>query len=248
MTTPRLALIVLSLTPVSAFAQEPAVEFELDSPFFTKYVWRGLNVVDGPVWQPSVTASYGAWSLNLWGNFEIDDSSDYGPGFGSGRGKFTEVDTTVAYGATSGDWDWTAGYIRYDYPNTGFEETSELFVGATHASEWSPSIELYTDIDAVHGTAALLGVSKVLTASEKGELEVSFGLGYGDSEFTAYYLGTGKAGLTDASVGLTYIHTINSTSSVTVYGSFSALLSKDYVPGNGKRDNFVFGVGVTVGF
>ncbi len=248
MTTLRLALTFLALTPVAVMAQVPAVELEFDSPLFSKYVWRGINVVDGPVWQPSVTAAYGGWSLNFWGSFEIDDSSDYGPGFGSGRGKFTEVDTTVAYGATSGDWDWTAGYIRYDYPNTGFEKTSELYVGATHASEWSPTIELYTDIDAVNGTAALFGVSKALIAGEEGELEVSFGLGYGDSAFTAYYLGIGKAGLTDANIGLTYVHTINSTSSLTVYGSFSTLLSKDYVPGNGKRDNFVFGVGLTFGF
>ncbi len=248
MTYYRPALAFLASVPALALTQGAAVELEFDSPLFSKYVWRGLNIVDGPVWQPSVTASLDGWSINLWGNFEIGDTNDYGPGFGSGRGKFTEVDTTLAYSATSGDWDWSAGFIRYDFPNTGFEKTSELFASFTQASEWSPTLEVYTDVDAANGTYANVSVGKYWDAKDGGEFGFDVGVGVCTNGHNAYYFGTDKSGLVDLGIGLTYTRAISETSSFTLYGSYSSLLDRALTPGSGKRDNFVFGVGVTFGF
>lgn len=241
--------IVLPVAFASAFAaaQDPKVEFTFDSTLYSKYVWRGINLVNGPVLQPSLTAAYGGWSLNLWGNLELDDTNDYGVGFGSGKGQFTEVDTTLAFGAEAGEWNWSAGYIRYDFPNTPFAQTSEVFATATHASEWSPTIKAFIDVEAAKCSSAQFGVSKAWAAGD-GEVKFSTGLGYGDSKYCSYYLGSGKSGLTDFNAGLTYTKAVGPNASLNVYGSFSSLLSKDFVPGSGRMDNFFFGVGVTVGF
>ncbi|HXH60852.1 MAG TPA: hypothetical protein VNI20_05785, partial [Fimbriimonadaceae bacterium] len=143
--------LVLLVAP-TAFAQSGPVHFSFDSAVYSKYVWRGLVADDGPVWQSSVTASIMGLSLNYWGNFELDNSNNYGLPFGSGSGKFTEFDTTLTYEASVLGWDWSVGGIEYDYPNTGQGKTVELFGTLTHQSEWSPTIEIYTDIDAANGT------------------------------------------------------------------------------------------------
>ena len=238
---------VALVAPALATAQEPRIQFTLDSPFLSKYVWRGINIVDGPVWQPSLTAEKGGWSLNLWGNFELADTNDYGPGFGTGRGKFTEVDTTLAFADAFDDWDWSLGIVRYDLPNTGLQSTTELYASATRTGEWSPTLDVYADVGAAKGLYAKFSVGKSWNAGE-GELGVSFGTGFGSSAYSSYYLGADKSGLTDFNAGLTYNLAIAKSTSLTLYGSYSSIFDKSFVPGSGKRDNLVFGAGVTFGF
>jgi hypothetical protein len=244
----RPTLTVLALAPALALAQGAELEFEFDSPFLSKYVWRGLNVVDGPVWQPSVTATYGGWSLGFWGNLELDDTNDYGPGFGSGRGKFTELDSTLAYSATSGEYDWSVGIVRYEFPDTGQERTSEVFATITQSSEWPVTLEVYTDVEAVNGTYANLSVAKAWDTKDEGEFGIGIGVGLCTNGHNAYYFGADKSGLVDIGIGLTYARSLSDTSSLTVYGTYTSLIDKALVPGSGRRDNFVFGVGLTVGF
>lgn len=229
-----------------AIAQAPAVEFSFDSPLLSKYVWRGMTVVDSPVWQPSVNAFWSGWNLNVWGNFELGDSADYGPGFGSGRGKFTEVDTTLTYGATTNGLEWSLGFVRYDYPNTGFENTTEAHGSFTLAGEWSPTLTVFSDIDAVGGSYLNLGVSRAWEAGE-GDFALSAGLGYGTNAHNGYYFGSDKSGLVDLGAGLTYSYSLSESASLTLYGNYSSLLDKA-LAGGMRRDNVVFGAGVTVEF
>jgi hypothetical protein len=237
-------LFALALT-AAANAQDAPVTVTVDSSVFNKYVWRGINLVDGPVWQPSVTAASGAWSLNLWGNLELDDTNTYAPG--SGRGKFTEIDTTLAYSASNGDWSWSAGVIDYQFPNTGFVRTKEAFVTATHSSEWSPTFRVFKDFDAADGFYAQIGAKQAWSTGD-GELGLSATVGYGDDKYTAWYLAGSKAGVTDASVCLSYSRPLSSSAALNVYGAWSSIFDKAFTPGSGRRDNVLFGAGVTFGF
>ena len=47
-------LVVLTAFPI--FAQDD-VEFEFTSDFYGKYIWRGQNLDDDPVFQPGLSAS-----------------------------------------------------------------------------------------------------------------------------------------------------------------------------------------------
>lgn len=230
----------------AASAQAPSVDFSVDSSLFTKYIWRGINLVDGPVWQPSLTASSGGWSLNAWGSMELEDTNDYGAN--TGRGRFTEIDTTLAYGAVHGDWSWCAGLIDYQFPSTGFVRTKEAFLTATYESEWSPALRAYKDFDAADGLYVQLAARHAWPTTDGGEFALSATAGYGDENYTSWYLAGSKAGITDASVGLTYSKSLTQDSTLTVYGTYTSIPDKLLIPGSGKRDNLTIGVGVTARF
>jgi hypothetical protein len=240
------SLLIALAFAATAGAQDAPVTVSVDNSIFSKYVWRGINLVDGPVWQPSITAASGAWSLNLWGNLELDDTNTYAAG--SGRGKFTELDTTLAYSASNGDWSWSAGVIDYQFPNTGFVRTKEAFAAATHASKWNPTVRVFKDFDAADGLYGQVGVRRSLPTGDGGELAASATIGYGDEKYTSWYLGGSKAGITDAGLGLTYSKRLSQASTLSLYASYSSIPDKAFTPGSGKRDNLTFGVGVTIGF
>lgn len=242
-TSPLLFALAVAAT---AGAQDAPLAVTVDSSIFSKYVWRGINLVDGPVWQPSATAASGAWSLNFWGNLELDDTNTYATG--SGHGKFTELDTTLTYSATTKDWSWSAGVIDYQFPNTGFVRTKEAFVTATHAGEWSPTVRVFKDFDAADGTLVQLGARHTVPVGDGGEFAVCAGIGYGDEKYTSWYFGGNKAGVTDVSLGLTYSKKLSSASTLSIYGAYSSIPDKGLTPGSGKRDNLTLGLGVTFGF
>ena len=75
----------LGLTLSPATAQEAELSF--DSPMYSQYNWRGINLVNGVVWQPSINVDYGSLSFNFWGNLELSSVSAY-----PGSGRFTEFD------------------------------------------------------------------------------------------------------------------------------------------------------------
>jgi len=90
----------------------------LDATFMSKYIWRGYNVVDDPVFQPSVDLDlFGTGlGLNVWGSFAFDRDYDYAD----------ELDYTVYYSDTAFDGesyaiDWGANYIYYDFPDVPSE-------------------------------------------------------------------------------------------------------------------------------
>src|SRR5690606_16941786 len=68
-------------------------DFELGA--YSKYVWRGINVVDDFVLQPSLTFSHGPWSVNFWGNYETTGVNTY-YGNSTGKNRVTEWDSTLS--------------------------------------------------------------------------------------------------------------------------------------------------------
>jgi hypothetical protein len=65
----------------------------LDVPVLSAYVWRGQVLVDDPVVQPTFTVAKGGFSINWWGNFNLDDNAT-GDDF-----EFSEHDITLSYAA-----------------------------------------------------------------------------------------------------------------------------------------------------
>jgi len=196
MLTLALALMAGSLA-AGAAAEEGDWALALDAAYQGKYVWRGVNLVDDPVVQPSVGLSHkSGLSGSIWGNLETTD-------YNGNSGEFTELDYTVDY-----SWTWeklalAAGAIYYDFPNTGADSTTELYASAGLDVLLSPTLTVYRDVDEVEGTYVSLGASYSSAESIEpvpgivASADFSAAIGHGSSSHNDAYYGHDGVGLTD---------------------------------------------------
>ena len=238
----------LGLATTPANAQE--AEISLDSPFLSQYNWRGINVVNGTVWQPSLDVVYGEWSFNFWTNYELTGVSAY-----TGRGRFTELDSTVTYSGVSGEADWSLGYIHYQFPSVGAPATSELF--ATYSKpmgEGVTSLAIYFDVDQANGVYLNFAYGQDLgvVTSDDSSREVSFSwgtaLGFGDKDHNLFYYGNSEANFADFSVYGGFTTSVSDMTDVYLTLQYTTLVDKDMLAGTPNRSNFVVGLGFSTGF
>lgn len=90
-------------TPVAAPAA-PSYPVTVDFPYFSKYVFRGVELSKG-TFQPSVKLTTGAFYAGIWGSAPADRSYEL------------EVDYYAGYGFTlDDDWSLDVGATLYQYP------------------------------------------------------------------------------------------------------------------------------------
>ena len=77
-----------------------------DITFETKYIWRGQNMVDDPVIQPSASVSKFGFTASYWGNFSTAGS----------QRRWTEHDYTIDYTLSLDPLKFSFGHIFYIYP------------------------------------------------------------------------------------------------------------------------------------
>ncbi|HOK94951.1 MAG TPA: hypothetical protein PK052_04240 [Anaerohalosphaeraceae bacterium] len=175
----------VSALAISADAQEEKAVFSVTSDFNSKYVWRGHNLVDDWVWQPSIGLSKGAWSAGIWGNLDMTDEN-------SQSGEFTEYDFYGSYTfSITEQLSLSFGYIYYRFPSAG--STQEVYSSLVWDTILSPSLTVYYDFDDINGTYITTGIShsieKVmeLTDSIPVGLDLSCNVGWGDSNYNEGY-------------------------------------------------------------
>jgi hypothetical protein len=134
-------LMVMSFgTPVKAEGEEERPSFTVYSDVLSQYLWRGYALSkDSAVLQPSMTASYKGFSVNIWGNFDTNSKFQNNPSVGA---KWNETDFTFSYsreiyGALSG----TVGGIYYAYAldsiyGTNVPDSFEIYGGLSYAFPW----------------------------------------------------------------------------------------------------------------
>ncbi len=195
-----MALTVGSLIPASAEESSKIVPtVDLDLTFNSKYVWRGMLLVDDWVAQPSVTAGIGGFSVNVWGDYNLTDEN--------GKQKeFDEIDITLDYTFSLGDFSIPVGVIVYTFPGGG-NDTSELYVGLGYDWIVSPSVTVYHDVDEVAGAFYILGsldYSYELPVGDKVSASIDLGasIGWGNEEYNTGYFGVEDPHFTDWSVSL----------------------------------------------
>ncbi len=207
----------------------PAKEWSvtLDSTFNGKYVWRGINVVDDPVWQPSVGFAWKGLTLNVWGNLDLTDVNGE-------RRRLTEVDYTLDYSRRVGKATFSVGTIRYAFPHTGFGTTTEAYAGVAFDAPLAPTLRVYKDIDESDGLYASFAVShtvpNLVRLSEKASmaLALSASAGWGDRKNNAfYYAGTNGSGLADLTLSVGFPITIGDRLTIKPAFNYSRLLDSD---------------------
>jgi len=118
---------------------EDRLELSADAAFLSQYVWRGWGLSkDSFVIQPSVTASYKGFSLNLWGNM---DTSFQGTEDSEKKFKWNETDLTFSYGHSFGMVGLEGGFIYYAVD--GMDDWKEFYLSLGLDTILAPTVTVY---------------------------------------------------------------------------------------------------------
>ncbi|MBW1868211.1 MAG: hypothetical protein JRI73_02710 [Deltaproteobacteria bacterium] len=135
--------------------EEDRPELSADVALLSQYVWRGWGLSkDSLVIQPSVTASYKGFSLNLWGNM---DTSFQGTEDSEKKFKWNETDLTFSYGHSFGMVGLEAGFIYYALD--GLDDWKEFYLSLGLDTILAPTVTVYREISKNQGWYVNLGIS-----------------------------------------------------------------------------------------
>lgn len=210
--------------------------FGIDLTYASKYAWRGINTVNGSVFEPSVTLGYKGFALNVWGNMDLSEVNGH-------SGHFTELDYTLSYGWSTDDLTFGVGAIHYVFPHTGAPDTTELFGSVGLNNALAPTLTVYRDIDATHGTYATLGVSHTFPDVWKPSDGVSMGValagsvGFGSSKNNKFYFGVDHAAADNLLLTVGLPVQIGAHWRLTPSLNYSALLAHDIRGSMRRPDN-----------
>jgi hypothetical protein len=214
-----LAICIVTSTLLAEEKTSTKLVWTTTADFYGKYVWRGQDISDNPVFQPSVAAAYGPLSGSVWSNMNLSSIHD-------NRDKFSEVDYTIDYtDAIPGveGLKYSVGSIYYDFPTqrlsdgTHVPPTTEIYGGMSMAIPYlNPSFKIYRDVQTYNGTYYTIGIGhifeKVQTWSDTCYSCLCFGasVGYGDATYNKAYWGYDSDAFNDLTVSVSYPITIDS--------------------------------------
>ena len=234
-----LAIIVLGAFTPALAQDELEVETKVD--FFSQYIWRGQSIVDDPVAQPSVSAFYKNFTLSVWGNLDMTNVND-------NRWDITEVDFSLDYSNYFSNEipkiGYSIGIINYDFPNTNFDNTTEVYAGINFEMFLSPSLTIYRDIDEADGTYVSFGVSESIGWGFEGAAN----FGWGDGDYNKFYWGNGSDRFNDLTLSISRPIEFKGIE-ITPSLSYIRLIDRDLGSiGNDGNDTFVFGISLSKKF
>ncbi|MHC4266338.1 MAG: hypothetical protein ACYSUK_10455 [Planctomycetota bacterium] len=191
----------------SAFAQEK-VGLDLDFDLYDKYIWRGQNLVDDWVFQPSASLTYMGFTGTVWGNLDLTNEN-------GDSGEFTEVDLLFDYTGKCPGIDilnYSLGFIYYEFPVTGgADDTWELYWGLALDVLLNPSVTVYHDVDEADGGAYVsAGVGHSfenviqLSPDMPVGVDLSASWGWGSSSYNKAYWGVNDSEAQDMTLSASF--------------------------------------------
>jgi uncharacterized protein (TIGR02001 family) len=182
-----------------------AADVSLTADFASAYVFRGVTLNDGMVFQPGAEISgfpipeeYGSVSFGTWANLDLES-----PAPGVESGEFSEIDYYVSYSAPIESFDLGLGYVVYTYPNGG-ESDREVSISIGDALGDSG---IYAGLSVNYGVDGAIDEDTYILASLDYETEFSEALSGSAGVTAAYFIDDdGKDGFADgtALLGLSY--------------------------------------------
>jgi uncharacterized protein (TIGR02001 family) len=186
-------------------AEVPATEVSVTADFASAYVFRGVTINDGAVFQPGIEATglglkeeYGSVTVGVWGNFDFDNYKD------SDSSEFSEVDWYASYSLPTliDGLDLFIGWIEYTYPGSdgGADKEGNIGAGYDIAGVALGATAYFGAGGAVHNSQYYdFTVGYDLELSEELGLSLGASAAYSDPD-------TGKDGWADGtlSIGLGY--------------------------------------------
>lgn len=153
---------VIALTAAAAAPAMAQAELGITGSFYSAYIWRGLSLVNKPVFQPDINLSFPLGSASLtvggWSNVELgayDGEDDLSQGGGRSL-NLSEFDPYAEVGFSAGKAELTVGGVGYIYPNdapgvTTDANTWEVYGKVNLGVPLNPGLAAYYDIDQVKG-------------------------------------------------------------------------------------------------
>ena len=235
-----MALIIgIAAAPVMAAEATAAVDIA------SAYVWRGQTFNDGMVVQPSIdVAAENGLSINVWGNYDIDDYNDT-----LETSEFSEIDLTLSYGKSFGDLDAGVGIIEYLFPGGG-TGTSELYLSLAYAlpANLSVGFDIYYDFDEVEEYYTVLSLGYATDLTQKLAFEGGVAVAYAGDE----YAGDGDGGLYDYTLSASLGYALTDAWGLSVYANYVGSLDDDNLveedDGGPLDTQFYGGVGISYAF
>ena len=202
---------VLFLGNSMVFA-ENEISFDVTADYFGKYIWRGQNLSDDPVFQPGLSVSYGNLTAGIWGNMDLRNINDK-------SGDFSELDYILDYSAdlpAPEGVGYSVGMIYYDFPGSTKDgsripDTLEVYWGLNFDMPLNPSITVYHDVDEAEGSYVSLAFGhSIEKIAELGQdipvgMEIGASLGWGSGSYNKYYWGTDQSKLQDLTFSVSFV-------------------------------------------
>jgi hypothetical protein len=246
-------VILITVLGVTS-AEEQTIKFGLSMDYYSKYIWRGQNVDNSSVLQPTVSASAYGFTGSFWGNLDLTNRSKTAP---DNSWEFSEYDWTLDYTSAVPDVNWlnfSVGTIYYQFPNTHVDSTTEIYGGLSLSSvPLTPFFKWFRDVDEFKGSYLQFGLGhtfeKLMEWNENCYcgLQLGASVGWSNSAYNNGYFGVDGGQFNDLtlSVGLcTQIYSWMVRPSV----NYSTMLSDSIRQATDKSENVWFGVGLSTSF
>jgi hypothetical protein len=170
--------------------------------------------------------------------------------------EFNEIDYSLDYSGTVPGQEalgFSVGVIYYDFPNTAFDATTELYGGV--AADWplSPALTWYVDVDEADGSYILFSVGhtieKLVQASEEWYCDLEFGasIAYGTDGYNDYYFGVDDSALNDLTLSAGLPICLGSWT-IKPLIAYSTMIDDDVRAATVKSDNLWGGVSASLSF
>ncbi|MBN1817078.1 MAG: hypothetical protein JW828_06930 [Sedimentisphaerales bacterium] len=251
---------LISLYGTIQASDETKLEFGVGVDYFSKYIWRGQNLQDDGAIQPALSFTYGSLTGSIWGSLDLTNYADVdGDGSRDNSGEITEVDYSLDYTDSIPGLEglsYSIGVINYTFPNTPFDDTTEVYAGLGFDLPLSPTVTLYRDVDNIDGTYINFGVShsydKIaeLASDMPVGMEISASLGWGSNAYNKGYWGISDDSAQDLTISLAFPFELSGWS-VTPSISYISLMSSDLRAADTfdkDSDYLVFGIGISKTF
>ncbi|MCD6388165.1 MAG: hypothetical protein J7L69_02050 [Desulfobulbaceae bacterium] len=258
----RLGLVILVFIAVNTLsspvlAEESKIDVDLDIPIVSKYVWRGMEINEDAVLQPSLTLASSGFSFNLWGNMDLTDFGEdecvYTSDCDSRAWQFTEIDLTIDYSHSFDKLTLGVGLIDYLYPNwDDAEDTQEVYLATSYDVLFQPSFTLYYDFNEVNGFYANFAIGYSFSINDRLDIDLSSSIGYADSDYNSASFGSDDSAFVDFNIGVEVPFRATDTIAIIPMLTVTTLLDsdiRDSIEDNayGNDDTYVYG-GVNVSF
>lgn len=239
------AMMCLTLAAATG-AQEnkESVSVSIAAELAGKHVWRGQDIVDDWVLQPSVAAAYKGLTASVWADLDLT-------GAWVDEGQLNEVDYILDYSrAFPGQktLGYSVGAIHYDFPNTPWKATSEAYAGLTASTPLSPAIRAYYDFDEIDGTYVQLSLGHTIEKVTQWRqdcycgAQVGASLGYGSAGYNDGYFSVDGGGLNDLTLTAGLPICLGRWS-IRPNVAYSTMIDGDIRAATARSDNFWVGIG-----
>lgn len=229
-------MMAMLLYGAYAWAEEEGPSGGADVGILSQYVWRGYALSDSSlVIQPSISAGYKGFGLNLWGNLD----TDY---YDTGK-DFNETDLTLSYDKSFGMVGLGLGYIYYGLEG---EDTQEFYASVSLDTILAPTLTVYRDYDLFDSWYVLLGVSHSFALTEEVSLDLGGSVSYysyDDSEYSGLH-----DGLISASIAVPIGKHCSFTPSLAYTFPLSSEAESELMDMDGDDSHLVGGITFSIAF